>query len=172
MLRQGPVQLDLHPDELETGAVQDLTIQQLTRKNPWKTVFVFLTTTLSTACWFYRYFRLQEVPLPSAQALQATRPVTRTVGDPQAAMGLVTGTQGKSRSLPEQIPSTSRFEVSLDPVQEFQEDLRKALLHALAPAFLELPKFLGDPMAQSPASGRERFLCQFLDAVEDGQADQ
>jgi hypothetical protein len=152
-------------------------MQQLTQKNPWKTVFVivvlvFLTTTLSTACWFCRYFRLQEVPPPSAQALRATRPVTRIVGGPQAAMALVTGTPGKSRSMPEQIPSRSRFEISLDPIQEFQKDLRKALLHDLAPAFPEFPKFLGDPMAQSPDSGRERFVYQLIDAVENGQADQ
>jgi hypothetical protein len=57
-------------------------MQQLAHKNPRKSifvivVFVFLTTTLSTACWLYRYFRLQEVPPPSAQALRATRPVAR-----------------------------------------------------------------------------------------------
>ncbi len=152
-------------------------MQLLAHRNPWKIVFVivvflFLTTTLSTAGWFYRYFRLREVPPPSAQALRATRPVTRIVGDPQAAMALVTGTPGKSRSLPEQIPSRSRFEISLDPMQEFQEDLRKALVHDLAPAFPELPKFLGEPMAQSPDSGRERFVYQLLDAIENGQADQ
>jgi hypothetical protein len=152
-------------------------MQQLPHKNPWKTVFVsvvfvLLTTTLSTACWLYRYFRLQELPPPSAQALRATRPVTRIVGDPQVAMALVTGTPGRSRSLPEQIPARSRFEISLDPTQEFQEDLRKALLHELVPAFPELPKFLGDPMAKSPDSARERFVFQLIDAAENGQAHQ
>ena len=60
-------------------------MQQLAHKNPWKTVFVifvfvFLTTILSTACWLYRYFRLQqEVPLPAAQALRATVSITRVM---------------------------------------------------------------------------------------------
>jgi hypothetical protein len=84
-------------------------MQQLAHKNPWKTVFVFLTTALSTADWFHRYFRLREAPPSSAQALRATRPVTRTMADPQAAMGLVTGMPGKSHSLPEQIPARSRL---------------------------------------------------------------
>jgi hypothetical protein len=152
-------------------------MQQFTHKNPWKTVFVivvfvFLTTALSAAGWLYRYFRLQEVPPPSAQVLRATRPVTRSTADPQAAMALVTGTPGKSRALPEQIPARSRFEITLDPMQEFQEDLRKALLHELVPAFPELPKSLGDPMAKSPDSARERFVFQLIDAVENGKADQ
>src|SRR6267154_1301796 len=128
-------------------------MQQLGHKNPWKTVFVivafvFLTAALSIAGWFYRYSRRQEVPPPSAQALRATRPVARIMADPQAAMAPVTGTPGKSHSLPEQIPARPRFEISLDPMQEFQEDLRKALLHDLVPSFPELPKFLGNPMAQ------------------------
>jgi len=152
-------------------------MHQFTHKNPWKTVFVivvfvFLTTAPSTAGWLYRYFRLQEVPPPSAQVLRATRPVTRTTADPQAAMALVLGPPGKSRALPEQIPARSRFEITLDPMQEFQEDLRKALLHELVPAFPELPKFLGDPMAKSPDSARERFVFQLIDAVENGKADQ
>ena len=65
-------------------------MQQFMHKSPWKTVFVivvfvFLTTALGTADWLYRYFRLQEVPPSSAQVLRATRPVTRTTADPQAA---------------------------------------------------------------------------------------
>jgi AraC-like DNA-binding protein len=137
-------------------------MQQLAHKNPWKTVFVivafvFLTTALSIAAWFYRYSRLQKMPPPSAQAPRATRPVARIMADPQAAMVPLTGTPGKSRSLPEQIPARPRFEISLDPMQEFQEDLRKALLHDLISAFPELPKFLGDPMAKSQDSAHERF---------------
>jgi hypothetical protein len=78
-------------------------MQQLAPKNPWKTTFVivafvFLTTALSTAGWFYGYSRLHEVPPPSAQALRATRPVARIMADPQAPMAPVTGTPGKSRS--------------------------------------------------------------------------
>jgi hypothetical protein len=152
-------------------------MQQHAHKNPWKTTlvivaFVFLTTALSIASWFYRYSRLQEVPPPSAQALRATRPVARVMADPQAAMAPVTGTPGQSRSLPEQIPARPRFEISLDPLQEFQQDLRTALLLDLVPAFPELPKFLGDPMAQSPDPARERFAFQLIDSVENGQADQ
>jgi hypothetical protein len=82
------------------------------------------------------------------------------------------GMPGKSRSLPEQTPSRSRFEISLDPIQQFQQDLRKALLHDLAPTFPELPKFLGAPMAQSSDSGRERFVYQLIDAAENRPADQ
>jgi hypothetical protein len=134
--------------------------------------FVFLTTALSIAGWFYRYSRRQEVPPPSAQALRATRPVARIMADPQVAMVPVTGTPDKSRSIPEQKPARSRFEISLDPMQEFQEDLRKALLHELIPAFPELPKFLGHPMAKSPDSAHERFAFQLIDAAENGQADQ
>ena len=150
-------------------------MQQLAHKNPWKTVFVivvfvFLTTALSTAGWLYRYFRLQEVPPPSAQALRATRPVSRIMADPQAAMALVTGMPGKSRWLPEQIPARSRFEISLDPMQEFQEDLRKALLHDLVPAFPELSKFLGDPTAKSPDPARERVVFHLIEAAENGKA--
>jgi hypothetical protein len=151
-------------------------MQQLAHKNPRKNIvivaFVFLTTALGTAGWFYSYSRLQEVPPPSAQALRATRPVARIMADPQAAMAPVTGTPGQSRSLPEQIPARPRFEISLDPMHEFQEDLREALLHDLVPAFPELPKFLGDPMAKSPDSAHERFVFQLIDAVENGQADQ
>jgi hypothetical protein len=65
-----------------------------------------------------------------------------------------------------------RFEISFDPMEDFHKDLRKALLHDLAPAFPELPKFLGDPMVQSPDPARERFVFQLIDAVETGQADQ
>jgi hypothetical protein len=152
-------------------------MQQLARKNPWKTVFVivafvFLTTALSTAGWFYRYSRLQEVTRPSAQALQATRPVARIMAAPHAAMAPLTGTPGKSLSSPEEIPAKPRFEISLDPMQQFQEELRKALRHDLVPAFPELPKFLGDPMAQSLDPARERFVFQLIDAVENGPADQ
>ena len=152
-------------------------MQQLGHKNPWKTVFVivafvFLTAALSTAGWFYRYSRLQEVPPPSAQTLRATRPVARIMADPQASMAPVTGTPGRSRSLPEQIPARPRFEISLDPMQEFQEDLRKSLLHDLVPAFPEVPKFLGDPTTKSPDPVHERFVFQLVDAVENGQADQ
>ncbi len=156
-------------------------MQQLGHKNPWKTVFVivafvFLTAALSIAGWFYRYSRRQEVPLevppPSAQALRATRPVARIMADPQAAMAPVTGTPGNSRSSAERMPARPSFEISLDPMQEFQEDLRTALLHDLVPAFPELPKFLGDPVAKSPDSAHERFVFQLIDAVENGQADQ
>jgi len=94
------------------------------------------------------------------------------MADPQAAMAPITGTPGSSRSLPEQIPTRPRFEISLDPMLEFQEDLRKVLLHDLVPAFPELPKFLGDPVAKSPDPARERFVFQLIDAVENGQADQ
>lgn len=152
-------------------------MQLLAHKNPRKTVFaivafVFLTTVLGTAGWFYRYFRLQQVPPPSPQALRATLPVTRIMATPQAAMAPVTGTPGKSPSLLEQIPARQRFEISLDPMQEFQEDLRKTLRRDLVPVFPELPKFLGDPMAQSPDPARERFVFQLIDAVETGPADE
>ena len=152
-------------------------MQQLAHKNPRKTVFlfvafVFLTTALSIAGWFYRYSRLQEGPPPTAQPPRAPRPLARIMADPQAAMAPVTGTLGKSRSLPEQIPARSRFEISLDPMQEFQQDLRKALLHDLVPGFPELPKFLGDPVAKIPDSAHERLVFQLIDAVENEQADQ
>jgi hypothetical protein len=152
-------------------------MQQLAHKNPWKTVFVivafvFLTTALSTAGWFYRYYRLREVPPISAQAQRAARPVARIMADPHAAMAPATGTPGKSPSLPEQIPARQRFEISSDPMQEFQEDLRKALLHDLVPAFPELSTFLGAPMAKSSDPAREHFVFQLIDAVENGQADQ
>jgi hypothetical protein len=152
-------------------------MQQLAHKNPWKTVFVivafvFLTTVLGIAARFYRSSRLQEVPPPSAQALRATRPVARIMTDPPAAMAPVTGTPGNSRSLPEQIPAMSSFEISLDPMQEFQQDLRRTLRRDLVPAFPELSKFLGDPMAQSPDPARERFVFQLIDAVETAPADQ
>jgi len=129
-------------------------MQQPAHKNPWKTAlvivgFVFLTAALSTAGWFYRYSQLQEVPRPSAQTPRTARPVARIMADPQAAMAPVTGTPGNLRSLPEQIPARPSFEISLDPIQEFQEDLRKALLHDLVPVFPELPKFLEDPMAKA-----------------------
>jgi hypothetical protein len=154
-------------------------MQQLTHKNPWKTVFIivafaFLTTVLGIAGWFYRYSRLHEVPPPSARA---TRPVARIMVAPLAAMAPDTGTPGKSPSfpepsLPEQIPAREMFEISLDPMQEFQEDLRKTLRRDLVPAFPELPKFLGDPLAQSPDPARERFVFQLIDAVETAPADQ
>jgi hypothetical protein len=152
-------------------------MQQLSHKNPWKTAlaivgFVFLTAALSTAGWFYHYSPLRQVPPPSAQTLRATRPVARIKADPQAALAPVTGKPGNSLSLPEQIPAIPRFEISFDPMQEFQENLRKALLHDLVPSFPELPKFLGDPMVQSPDPAREHFVFQLIDAVENGQADQ
>ena len=152
-------------------------MQQLAHKNPWKTVFVivafvFLTTALGIAGWFYRYSRLQKLPPPPVQALRATRPVARITADPQAAMAPVTETPRNSRSSPEQMPTRSRFEISLDPMQKFQEDLRKTLRHDLVPAFPELPKFLGDPVAKSPDPARERFVFQLVETAENRQADQ
>lgn len=152
-------------------------MRQLAHKHPWKTVFaivafVLLTTALSTPGWFYRHYRLQDVPPPAARALRATRPVATIMADPQAAMSPGTGMPGKSPLLPEQIPTRSRFEISLDPMQELQEDLRKALLEDLVPAFPELPKFLGEAVAKSPDSAHERFVFQLIDAVENGTADQ
>jgi len=152
-------------------------MQQPQHKNPWKTdfivvAFVLLVAALSTGGWFFLHSRMQETPPPSARALPPTRPIARiTVGQP-ATIALGTGPSSEWLSSAEQIPLRHRFEISLDPMQEFQADLRKALLHELVPAFPELPNFLGVQTAESADPAYRRVVFKLLDEAGNAQADQ
>jgi hypothetical protein len=117
-------------------------------------------------------FLVVAIGLKSARTILAVIPMPMRADVSQTALAIVNGMPGKSRPLPEQMPVRSRFEISLDPMQEFQQELRKALLHDLVPAFPELPKFLGDPMAKSPDSAHERFAFQLIDAAGNAASDQ
>jgi hypothetical protein len=152
-------------------------MQQAEHRNPSKiyfivVAFVLLVAALSTGGWFFLHSRMQEMPPPSARALPPTRPIARiTVGQP-ATIAPGTGPSSEWPSSEEQIPLRHRFEISLDPMQEFQADLRKALLHELAPAFPELPNFLGVQTAKSADPAYRRVVFKLLDEAGNAQADQ
>ena len=146
-------------------------MDQLARKGPRKTTlvlaaFVLVMAGISAGTWFYRYSRIQQAKQLSAQPAQGARPTAKTVLAPQPSSSSPTAMPEESHLPANPVPAKPRFQFSVDPMLEFDEDLRKALLGELTLTFPELPSYLGaDPEKGTDAAYRN-FTFHLLDVAE------
>jgi hypothetical protein len=151
-------------------------MEQPPPKSSWKTALVFvamgfLAAALGASSWLYRS-RLQNVPPREARAPQEMRPTARILAAPQGSITPGTGSATEPSSSPNQVPARPHFQITLDPMEPFHEDLRKAVLHELAPAFPELQSVLSSPTAKSADPAYSHVVFRLLDAVKKASADQ
>lgn len=149
-----------------------VTLRQSARKIAQKAALlvsaVFLTAALGTAGWYYRCFRLQEVPPPPArqsQLLVAAIALNTSRTHANGSPALEPHDTGKP---PDTKPDV---EISIHPMEQFRDELRKALVQQLASAFPQLPD-LNREIGNSLEQGYRDSVFQFLDAAEKGPAAQ
>jgi len=154
-------------NELKCSDVEgSLAMRQPARKIPLKAVLVvfaiLLTAALGTAGWSYRYFRLQEAPPPPArqsQSLVAAIALDTSRTPANGSRALEPHDTGKP-------PDTKTdVEISIHPMEQFRDELRKALVQQLASAFPQLPD-LNRETGNSLDQGYRDSVFQFLDQAE------
>ena len=145
------------------------------RNNSWKTPillgFVVALTGLSAGAWFYRNFRNQQAVQSPAKPTPAVRPVTAIA---VAAPANTSSTATPPSTLPAaQTPARPHFQVSVDPMQEFNENLKNDLVRQLSPNFPELSKYLGVEGDKGADPELRNFTFQLLDgAAKAPESDQ
>jgi hypothetical protein len=123
---------------------------------------VFLMAALGTADWYYRLFRLQEVPSPPArqsQSLIAAIALDTSRTPANGGPALEPHDTGKS---PDTKPDV---EISIHPMEQFRDELRRALVQQLASAFPQPPD-LNRETGNSLDQGYRDSVFRFLDAAE------
>jgi len=129
---------------------------------------VFLTAALGTAGWYYRYLRLQEVPPPPApqsQSLVAAIALNSSRAPAQGGPALEPHDAGKPPD------AKADVEISIHPMEQFRDELRKALVQQLASAYPHLPDLNGET-GNGLDQGYRGSVFQFLDAAEKAPAAQ
>jgi hypothetical protein len=161
------------PNKLAPDLDERPTLAQSARKIVGRAVVVsfavFLTAALSVAGWYYRYSRLQNVQLPSARPSQAARPIAAIVLDSSRTTPNRDSIEPPSAA--EQMDTRPDVENSLHVMEQFREDLRKALVQQLAPAYRQLPE-LNRETANGLDPGYRDSVFQFLDAAGKAPAAQ
>lgn len=157
-------------------AIRDLrTMDQPISKSRWKTRLVFsaigfLFAAAGAGGWFHYYSRLQDVPPAPARAPQAIRPMARILVAPQASITPGTSTPSEPSAPPGNVPERPRFHMERNSMEEFRQDLKKAVQGELAPVFPELQIVLNDREENSSKPPYERVLFQLLDAAKKAPA--
>ena len=123
-----------------------------------------LVVTLSAAFWLYYQHRLREVP-PRPDATQHARVVARLQVAPQPPNTSSAATPEQSPA-PMQSPERPQFFPTLDPMEQFRDDLRKALLGDLGTTFPGLERALDVQTLKSNDPSYRQILFQILDAAE------
>ncbi len=129
---------------------------------------VLLTVGIGVAGKAYRDRQVANMPPPVPRARLVVQPGAPVAADSQVGKAA----DSSATNAAAQQPAASRFEISLDPMDSYQDDLRESLLQELAPAFPDLPKFLREPPSRGPDPAYERLVFQLLDAAENRPADQ
>jgi hypothetical protein len=138
------------------------------RNNSWKTPillgFVLVTVGISSGAWFYRNSRNRQAAQSPANPTPAVRPVAAiAVAAPSNTSA--TNAPPASNLLDIQTPARPHFQVSVDPMQEFSENLKSDLVRQLSPNFPELPKYLGIEGDKGADPELRNFTFQLLDGV-------
>ena len=149
-------------------------MQESARTTVWKIVLVviavFSTAALSAAGWYYRYARLQDVPPPAPQSPNAARPIGVIVLSRQPSGP--PSTAASSELAPTVAAEGPHFHFSSpNPMELFRDDLRKALLQSLTPAFPQLPTYLTPDREKGRDPEYRRFVIRLIDGAENGPAD-
>ncbi len=143
------------------------------RKTLFKLMVIgFSVAAVSAGGWFYYYSRLLDVPPPPEIRPQRLRVEARIRLTPQASNALSAGTPSGPLTSPKQAPESPRFYTTLNPMEEFHQDLNKAVLRELGSAFPELQTVLGVQTTKSNDPNYRRSVFQLLDAAEKMPADQ
>jgi hypothetical protein len=125
----------------------------------------------SAATGFYYYARFQDVPPPGRmQQAQAARPVAKFIAAPQDSSD--SKGEGASQSPASPTPSQPSYQIGLDPMKEFHEELNRVLVGELGTTFPELHTVLGVQQAGGDDSAHRRVAFQLLEAADKAPADQ
>ena len=154
-------------------------MEQPSPKSDWKMRLVFSAIGCLVAAgglggWFYYYSRLQDVPPPPpAKAVQAYRPFARIMAAPQAVTTPSTHTSSEPPCPPNNAPERAIFHIlERRHLNDFREDLKKAIQGELAPAFPQLPTVLKDREEGSSAPPYQQVAFQLLDAAKKAPVDR
>lgn len=132
----------------------------------------FSVVAVSAGGGLYYYSRLRDVPPPSEPKPQRVRAEARIQLTPQASNTPDTGTRSEAPISLNQASESPRFYTTLNPMEEFHQDLNKAILRELGSAFPELQTVLGVQTTKSNDPNYRRAVFQLLDAAEKMPADQ
>jgi hypothetical protein len=162
-------QNELKGPDLEDRLTRGQSARKIAREAVLVVFAVFLMAALGAVGWHYRYSWLPVVPPPPARPSQATRPI--------AAIALVSsrppanGGPIEPPAAAGQSETTPDVEISIHPVEQFRDDLKKALVEQLAPAYPQVPD-LNRETANGLDPGYRDSVFQFLAAAEKAPAAQ
>jgi hypothetical protein len=127
---------------------------------------------VSAGGWFY-YSRLRDVPPPPERKPQAIRAIARIEFAPQASGASNSASPAEQPPQSQTpVPEIPRFRTSLEPMQEFHQELNKLLLRDLSSVFPDLPAALSDSWTGVKDPVNRHVLFQLLDAAEKAPADK
>jgi len=148
-----------------------------TQRNSSRFVFligaaILLTGALCTAGWFYRQSRIAAaLPQRAGSTNSPARAVVRLRLDTQPDPPHPAPTSSPVSDA-ESTPRSPRFEISLDPMADFHQDLAKVLLHELSPILPDLSKFLGSQNWNSADPQYQRAAFDLIDAADHDTSDK
>jgi hypothetical protein len=131
-----------------------------------------LVVAVSAGGGFYYYSHFRDVPPPPEPKPQRVRAEARIQLTPQSSNTLDTGTPSEPLTSPNQPPESPRFYTTLNAMEEFHQDLNKAVLRELGSAFPELHTVLAVQTTKSNDPNYRSAVFQLLDAAEKMPADQ
>ncbi|SRR6266496_898807 len=157
------------PNELGCSGIQDQltrrdTVWRIARKPILVTFAVLVTAALGVAGWQHRYSRSPEVPPTPARPSQSVRPIAVLLTDPSRTPASA-GSDPKATEGTEQPDTTPEHEISIHPLDQFRDDLRKALSQELAPTYPQLPDLNREPGNRIEQDYRDSVF-RFLDFSE------
>jgi|SRR5215472_9952218 len=143
------------------------------RTTRWKIGFMLLAFVLAmagfaTAAWFYRSSRIpQAAQLPTKPT--PVRPIAAiaVAARPNTPSSAPTPQEWSPPANP--TAARPRFQVSVDPMQEFNDDLKTDLVRELTPSFPELSAYLSVDPEKGADPAYKNFTFQLLDAASKAQ---
>src|SRR6266568_7342550 len=157
------------PNELECSGTQDRvtrrdTAWRIARKPVLVILAVLVTAALGVAGWEHRYSRSQGVPPTPARPSQPVRPIAVLLTDSSRTPANA-GSDLNATEANEQTDTRPDREISIHPLDQFRDDLRKALSQELAPTYPQLPDLNRETGNDLDQDYRDSVF-RFLDAAE------
>jgi hypothetical protein len=130
---------------------------------------ILLLMALGGGGWYHRYHRIRKVPSSPMLQSQTARPIAAIALESARTQANNGPIESPSASEPQN--KTPQVEISVHPMDQFREELRKALAQQLAPMYPQLPD-LNRETANTVDAGYRDSVFQFLDAVEKTPAEK
>jgi hypothetical protein len=141
----------------------------VTHKGFWRTAAGLLAFTLAmagfaTGAWWYQSSKREPAAQSPAQAVVTPHATAIAVLAPEPASKPAAATPPVSAAA-DLSAARPRFQISVDPLQDFNSDLKHELVEQLGPAFPELSKYLSMEPDKGTDPAYRNFTFQVLDAA-------